>query len=157
MRHKLQKGLVTHGSTPKDEDMETMNEHLTALESHQDLEAKIISNTKVHKLLKVILKATNIPREAEFKFKERCEKLLRAWTLTLHKAEEAASAPAPETNGTKNGSIEAKDTTPAVVPSIEGKADAKDSEPKITNGETEAKLAEEKPVDSVTEQEKVEV
>lgn len=60
-----------------------MNEHLTALETFQDLESPIIRETKVAKLLKVILKLESIPRDEEFKFKERCTKLLAAWTAIL--------------------------------------------------------------------------
>src|SRR6201995_4295525 len=127
MRHKMQQGLVSHGNPPKPEDMGTMAEHLTALENHQDLEADIIQRTKVNKLLKVILKLTTIPRDEEFNFKERCEKLLKAWNVTLQKAEEAVanalSSAAPETNG--NGTTKAQSSEPiaAPVPSIEGKAE----------------------------------
>jgi hypothetical protein len=63
--------------------MSSMNEHLTALETFQDLEPIIIRETKVAKLLKVILKLDSIPRDEEFKFKDRCTKLLAAWQAIL--------------------------------------------------------------------------
>jgi hypothetical protein len=101
--------------------MPVMTEHLSTLEENQDLEADIIQKTKVNKLLKVILKLTTIPRDEEFGFKERCEKLLKAWNVILQKAEEEAApendeeaAPAETDTATapvvaeKNGSIEHK-------------------------------------------------
>ena len=60
-----------------------MDEHLTALENFRDLEPQIIRETKVAKLLKVILKLTEIPRNDEFKFKERCGRLLSGWNEIL--------------------------------------------------------------------------
>lgn len=114
--------------------MDTMEEHLSVLEQHQDLEPAVIKETKVNKLLKVILKIPSIPRDEEFKFKDRCQKLLDAWTAVLNGSEQAAQN---STNGaTKdkaeetsekqevavNGSAEAAEDTK------EGKEDVESSE-----------------------------
>lgn len=79
LRVKLQKGPLPREVPPKPVEMEAMSEHLSVLETHQDLESNIIRDTKVDKLLRLILKLKEVPRDAESKFKERCNKLLAVW------------------------------------------------------------------------------
>lgn len=112
--------------------MKGMSDYLTALETFTDLEASIIRETKINKVLKAILKMDSIPREEEFTFKKRSQGLLDKWNKLLASA--AAAAPAGNTNGI-NGSEEKKDTNG-------------DNE-----GATEAKASSEKPDD---EQDKTE-
>jgi hypothetical protein len=64
--------------------MDLMADHLTNLEKHADLEPEIIKETKANKLLKVILKLPTVPRDEEFRFKERCRALLEKWTKTVN-------------------------------------------------------------------------
>jgi hypothetical protein len=128
LRHKLQKGLVSREVPPKPEEMEAMAEHLSVLEQHQDLEPHIIRETKAHKLLKVILKLKEIPRDAEFKFKERCSKLLAVWSKTLAAAEDQPNAAETATNGMENGKEEAKTAKSSEARTEEAEA--------VTNGAT---------------------
>lgn len=100
--------------------MEILEEHLRALEQYENLEPQIIKETKVNKLLKVIIKAPNIPRDAEFKFKERCQKLLNTWTQFLSAEED--KTPVPVSNGVTNGKTEEnkeepKEDKPSEAPS----------------------------------------
>jgi hypothetical protein len=78
--------------------MPTMDDHLTALENFRDLEPYIIRITKVAKLLKLILKLTTIPRDDEFKFKERCGKLLAGWNAIIA-ADDVKRDDEPDANG----------------------------------------------------------
>jgi hypothetical protein len=68
--------------------MDALADHLTTLEGYTDLEPEIIRDTKANKLLKVILKLATIPRDEEFKFKQRCKVLLDTWTKVLQSDEE---------------------------------------------------------------------
>lgn len=71
-----------------------MSDFLSKLESVPDLEASIIRETKINKVLKAILKLDTIPKEEEFRFKPRSQALLEKWNEILAVDEPAASAPA---------------------------------------------------------------
>ena len=57
---------------------------LYTLESrHADLEMDIICATKIHKVLKVMLRLESIPGDEKFHFKGRAERLLKKWEITM--------------------------------------------------------------------------
>jgi hypothetical protein len=56
--------------------MAAMSGYLKDLEAHDDLEAEVIKKTKVHKVLKAIIKLNSIPKEEEYGFKQRSSELL---------------------------------------------------------------------------------
>jgi hypothetical protein len=145
LRHKLQKGLVSREVPPKPEEMDTMAEHLSVLESHQDLEANIIRDTKAHKLLKVILKLKEIPRDVEFKFKDRCSKLLAVWSKTLAAAD--GDEPAAET--ATNGVDHAKDEAKPKPAEVETNGTPAEAEAKPKPEEQAVTAAEDKPAQSI--------
>ncbi|KAL2143024.1 hypothetical protein VTI28DRAFT_421 [Corynascus sepedonium] len=106
LRHKLQKGLLTTAQKPKEEEMKLMSDYITKLEGFPDLEVSIIRQTKIHKVLKAILKLEHIPREDEFKFKPRSQVLLDKWNKLLA-ADGTPAAPSAEVNGTSKGATKA--------------------------------------------------
>jgi hypothetical protein len=112
LRHRLQKGFLSRDQAPKDEDMTSMSEYLKQLEAHEDLEAEVIKKTKVHKVLRAIMKLETIPMEEDFAFKKRSTELLTKWSGALASDPESAGA-----NGVKNEEREksesAKETSPA--------------------------------------------
>ena len=70
-----------------------MANYIKRLEDHVDLEVSIIRTTKINKVLKALLKLDSIPRDEEFKFKERSIKLLEKWNKLLGSEEkEVATA-----------------------------------------------------------------
>lgn len=104
LRHKLQKSFLTRDQAPKEEEMKAMAEYLTQLEQFAELEGSIIRKTKINKVLKGIMKLDNIPKEDEFKFKQRSNDLLTAWNKVLAKdAEGSAEAPAAAGAEAANG------------------------------------------------------
>jgi hypothetical protein len=151
LRHKLQKGLVSREVPPKPEEMDTMAEHLSVLESHQDLDANIIRDTKAHKLLKVILKLKEIPRDVEFKFKERCTKLLAVWSKTLAVAdvEEPAAAAETTTNGVGHDKDEAKAAPAKPEAETNGATDGAKDKPEEKGEQQAQAAAEDKPAPSI--------
>ncbi|KAF2830996.1 hypothetical protein CC86DRAFT_442879 [Ophiobolus disseminans] len=105
LRHRLQKGFLSRDQAPKDEDMANMSDYLKQLEAHEDLEAEVIKKTKVHKVLKAIIKLNSIPKEEEYNFKQRSNDLLTKWGGALASADaEPTTTPAaePATNGVKH-------------------------------------------------------
>jgi hypothetical protein len=97
LRHRLQKGFLSRDQAPKDEDMTSMSEYLNQLEAHGDLEAEVIKKTKVHKVLRAIIKLEKIPMEDKFSFKKRSNDLLNKWSGALATDPEPAAA-----NGVKH-------------------------------------------------------
>ena len=60
-----------------------MSEYLGGLESYKELDGATIRSTKIHKVLKAMLKLDTIPLDEEFEFKDRCRKLLATWATIL--------------------------------------------------------------------------
>ncbi|KAL5395017.1 hypothetical protein PMIN04_005274 [Paraphaeosphaeria minitans] len=162
LRHRLQKGFLTRNQAPKIEDMSAMSGYMAQLEELQNLEPEIIKETKVHKVLKGILKLGSIPRDEEFKITSRSHELLTKWG-TLSGGEDAADdAAAPATNGdnpeekkAESPAEEKKDETASAVTEAKPKdADGdiamaesapkpkEDSPAAETNGDAEAEKAE---------------
>ncbi|KAL2172450.1 hypothetical protein VTG60DRAFT_5725 [Thermothelomyces hinnuleus] len=131
LRHKLQKGLLTAAQKPKEEEMKLMSDYVTKLEGFPDLEVSIIRETKIHKVLKAILKLEEIPKEDEFKFKPRSQALLDKWNKLLA-ADATPAAPAAEVNGTSkgaskaNGAAEKSEPAETAKPNEEGKEAGKE-------------------------------
>ena len=60
-----------------------MSDFLTKLEGLPDLEATIIRTTKIHKVLKGMIKLDSIPKDGEYKFKMRSVELFAKWSKIL--------------------------------------------------------------------------
>ena len=60
-----------------------MSDFLSKLESYPDLEGSIIRATKIHKVLKAMIKLTSIPRDEDYNFKKRSHELLSKWNKIL--------------------------------------------------------------------------
>lgn len=91
--------------------MKAMFEFICKLEGSTDLDIGIIRYTKIHKVLKAILKLNIIPKEEEFQFKARsltlyhkCQKFLASEQDTL-----------VTTNGANNEANEEAKTTPVMA------------------------------------------
>lgn len=63
--------------------METLAKYISSLEGLPDLEPRVIRLVKIDKVLKAILKLEDIPKEDEFHFRGRCERLLEKYHETL--------------------------------------------------------------------------
>jgi hypothetical protein len=107
LRHRMQRGLLMKDPGPKVDEIPAMSEHLAKLESqYPDLEVSIMRDTKINKVLKAIIKLDEIPRDAEFKLRERSAVLLEKWNKLL--AADAGSGGGAEgsangVNGKENG------------------------------------------------------
>ncbi|MCJ1239768.1 hypothetical protein MMC14_007766 [Varicellaria rhodocarpa] len=64
-----------------------MSDILHTLESqHVDLEMDIVRATKIHKVLKAMLRLKSNPGDEKYHFKGRSEELLKKWEMTLSPA-----------------------------------------------------------------------
>lgn len=121
--------------------MAAMAEFFTQLEAYPDLDAQIIATTKIHKVLKGIVKLPTIPNDEEHDFKKRSQALLDSWNSQTAAAESApASAIEPHTNGdSKETPVKSDD-----APTKEAQADTTMSEAdgKPENAEAAAAPAE---------------
>ncbi|KAI0644711.1 hypothetical protein C8Q79DRAFT_790447 [Trametes meyenii] len=152
-RHKLQKAFLNNKAAPKEDDMPTLDQLFSTVETYENMTIEYLTFSKIGKVMRHIhaLSDDKVPRDDEFKFRERAKVLVDKWhdvlkangapeskpatngTRKAADAEDAAASP----NGKENGA-EAKENGTA---SMEVDADAK--------GETESAAADEgaKPAD----------
>ncbi len=90
LRHKLQKDLVPRSGGIDPERMPSVSQHLRKLEDAGRIEPDILQSTKVHKVLRYIIKYERkpwgmgpIPRDAEFRIIERARTLLAQYDSIL--------------------------------------------------------------------------
>lgn len=108
--------------------MATMGTYFEKLEKHADLEVSIIRSTKINKVLKMIVKLNSIPRDEEFKFRERAINILSNWKNVLD-----TDAPIDGGKPTPNGT--AKDDDAADTPKLETEEE-KEPDTKTINDDT---------------------
>ena len=113
-----------------------MSSYLTKLETYPDLEGSIIRNTKIHKVLKAMIRLQSIPMDAEYNFKKRSMELLGKWNSILQDD--------PAVAGDKDD--EKADDKPEEKPETNGVAKVDETEAPTAAHETE-KSADEKPVE----------
>jgi hypothetical protein len=80
-----------------------MADFITKLESYQDLDPNIIRVTKIHKVLKGIMKLSSIPKEELYQFQFRSSNLLAKWSPMLKEAEAAEPSAAGKDAAGVNG------------------------------------------------------
>ena len=124
LRHRLQKGFLSRDQAPQEGEMAGMAEFFSQLEGYENLEPSIIRVTKIHKVLKAIVKLSSIPKDEEFQFKKRSSAMLEIWNKRMEAEGDAApksaglpeeKEKAPEANGVKEESAApAKSETPKV-------------------------------------------
>lgn len=123
LRHKLQKGFISRESPPAEDEMASMASYFDKLEKHTDLEVSIIRSTKINKVLKMIVKLNQIPKDETFNIRGRAMNILSSWKTVL----DAADTPGPADKSDKptaNGSKE-DEGTPRLETEEEKEAETK--------------------------------
>ena len=107
-----------------------MSDYLKELEGYPDLDGSIIRATKIHKVLKAMLKLPSIPLDDEFKFTTRSHELLKKWTEILaadpNENQEEASGAGEAAGGATNG--ETNNTSKQAEEAVAGTAPAPEEE-----------------------------
>ncbi|KAL4802924.1 hypothetical protein BDV18DRAFT_163448 [Aspergillus unguis] len=151
-RHHLQKGFISRDKPPKEEEMAQMSGHFTKLENLDDLEVSIIRKTKIHKVLRMILKLPSIPRDEEFNFRKRALDILSKWKNVLDS--EGAPSQEKDKEATKaNGINNEKEGEPKSEKEDETKLDTPDQDTPMPDADE--KKTEETPAPAKDEAEKV--
>lgn len=121
LRHRLQKGFLSRDTAPQESEMDGMAEFFNQLEGYAELEPSIIRTTKIHKVLKAVVKLASVPKDEQYNFKKRSSTMLEIWnkrmesendntTSTAAGISDATEGKAPETNGTSTAKdVEMKD------------------------------------------------
>lgn len=118
--------------------MPQMSSYIKKLENYGELEVSIIKATKINKVLKALIKLNTIPKDEEFKFRERSMEMLTKWNKLLGNdgADADDKKEAPATNGVH-------------------KEEKEKSEPAATSTATDTPVADTTtPAEAVTETEK---
>lgn len=142
-----------------------MSDFLGELEAYPDLEGSIIRATKIHKVLKAMVKLHSIPLDEEYQFQSRSCDLLAKWNDILsndpnagpdgHKVEDAKSEAPAKTNGAIKGSKAANKakTGERTTSEEESKEGSKKEIGTAVEGEEEATKAAEEDTDKGAEDE----
>ncbi|SNX84721.1 uncharacterized protein MEPE_03430 [Melanopsichium pennsylvanicum] len=99
-RHKVQKTFLGKDATINPEDMPSADATFRMVEEYDGMTAEHLRTTKIGKVMKRVMQLGEIPRDDEFHFKDRAEKLCATWgaimaggeTLSKSEANEAASS-----------------------------------------------------------------
>lgn len=90
IRHQIQRGYLTLDNDDEedgqiaDNKMTELSNLLTQLEKEfPDLEAQVISKTKIHKVMRALVKKDDLPRDRELDIRSRAYALLDEYELTL--------------------------------------------------------------------------
>ncbi|KAJ7441521.1 hypothetical protein B0H11DRAFT_2096109 [Mycena galericulata] len=121
-RHKLQKTfLSSNKSLPKEEEMPAVDTLFTTVEGYQNMNIDYLTFSKIGKVMRHInlLEAHKVPRDDEFKFRDRAKALVDKWhqILNANKAPEGDGATAEAdgegatVNGAAEGDLTVMDTT----------------------------------------------
>lgn len=78
-RHKVQKAFLAKDSTIHADDMPAADATFKVIEEFDGMTAEHLRTTKIGKVMKRIMQLGDIPREDDFHFKERAEKLCARW------------------------------------------------------------------------------
>lgn len=146
LRHRLQKGFLG-SNAPQGADLEAMAGFFTQLEGHHDLEPSIIRTTKVHKVLKAIIKLSSIPKDEEYNWKLRSAALLEIWNKRMEADRDTAPPSATEPKASSSLPVAGGEKEESAASATNGSAVAASSDPiasEMTKIDGEAKEGAEK-------------
>ncbi|KAI0358717.1 Tudor/PWWP/MBT [Trametes cingulata] len=125
-RHKLQKAFLNTKATPKEEDMPGLDTLFSTVENYDNMTIEYLTFSKIGKVMRHIhaLSDDKVPRDDEFKFRERAKVLVDKWHDILK------ANGAPESKPAANGTRKAADAEDAAVSSPNGKAEENGTEAK---------------------------
>ncbi|KAI8992925.1 hypothetical protein BD414DRAFT_412571 [Trametes punicea] len=137
-RHKLQKAFLNNKAAPKEEDMPALDHLFSTVESYENMTIEYLTFSKIGKVMRHIhaLNDDKVPRDDEFKFRERAKVLVDKWHDILK------ANGAPESKPATNGAHKAADAEDASA-APNGKAEENSAEAKengaIMQTDTDAK------------------
>ncbi|KAL4872216.1 hypothetical protein BDV12DRAFT_193663 [Aspergillus spectabilis] len=135
VRHRLQKGFISRDHPPKEEEMSQMSGLFTKLEKINDLEVSIIRETKIHKVLRMIIKLPNIPRDEEFNFRKRALDILSKWSSVMDDRSTPAGDKKEKTDKPKANGVRSAKSEPKSEKEDDTKLDSPDQDTPMPDAE----------------------
>ncbi|KAI0769411.1 hypothetical protein BD413DRAFT_604984 [Trametes elegans] len=116
-RHKLQKTFLNNKTTPKEEDMPGLDQLFTTVEQYDNMTIEYLTFSKIGKVMRHIhaLGPDKVPRDGEFKFRERAKTLVDKWHDVLK-----TNGP-PDSKPAANGARKAADAEDGGATTSNGK------------------------------------
>ncbi|KAI0743661.1 hypothetical protein C8Q80DRAFT_1220598 [Daedaleopsis nitida] len=101
-RHKLQKAFLNPKAVPKEEEMTGFDQLFSTVENYPNMTTEYLLFSKIGKVMRHInaLSVDRVPRDDEFKFRERAKVLVDKWHDML-RANGASDSAKPATNGVR--------------------------------------------------------
>ncbi|KAG5640837.1 hypothetical protein DXG03_006877 [Asterophora parasitica] len=135
-RHRLQKAFLSNKATPDDADMPNLDALFTTVESYDSMTVAHLQFSKIGKVMRhiTLLKPDRLPRDAEFRFRDRAQALVERWQTQLGTREpkDGVKDEEPKEEAKPNGSAVVADAG-----AVEGAAKPvvkKDEERSVTEG-----------------------
>ncbi|GLB44947.1 putative PWWP domain containing protein [Lyophyllum shimeji] len=102
-RHRLQKAFLSNKTTPEDADMPALDALFSTVESYHAMSVAYLQFSKIGKVMRhiTLLPEDRVPRDAEFRFRERARALVERWQLVLGAGRTEMKG--QEVNGNGNG------------------------------------------------------
>ncbi|KAG6829570.1 hypothetical protein H0H92_004119 [Tricholoma furcatifolium] len=84
-RHKLQKAFLSSKSTPDEAEMPNLDTLFSTVEAYDKMTVAYLQFSKIGKVMRhiTLLDASKVPRDDEFRFKERAQALVERWQGVL--------------------------------------------------------------------------
>ena len=95
-RHKVQKAFLGKDNTINPEDMPSADATFKVVEEYDGMTAEHLRTTKIGKVMKRVMQLSEIPRDDEFHFKDRAEKLCAKWGAIMAGGEGGVKGEAKE-------------------------------------------------------------
>ncbi|UZJ53786.1 hypothetical protein CBS101457_003106 [Exobasidium rhododendri] len=119
-RHSLQRGFLGKEGSINPNGLDELDKTMKQVEGYEGITADVLRVTKIGKVMRRVVQLPSIPRDEEFKFKERAETLCEKWAAVFSAAKGATSEEANPTNGSSQ-------------PKEESKEEGKEEEDAVTN------------------------
>ncbi|RDX55244.1 hypothetical protein OH76DRAFT_880528 [Lentinus brumalis] len=125
-RHKLQKAFLNSKVVPKEEEMPALDQLFSTVENYPNMTMEYLLFSKIGKVMRhiYVLADEKVPRDDEFKFRERAKVLVDKWH-DIAKTNGASDSAKPATNGTRK----AADAEEPAVNGAETKENGTKAEP----------------------------
>ncbi|KAJ9475129.1 ISWI one complex protein 4 [Pseudozyma hubeiensis] len=133
-RHKVQKVFLGRDGTISAEDMPSADATFKTVEEYDGMTADHLRTTKIGKVMKRVMQLSDIPRDDEFHFKARAEKLCAKWGAIM------AGGDAPKEAAPEGSSEPKKENGDSAAAHAE--PEAKSESAPATETKTEAPAAE---------------
>jgi hypothetical protein len=107
-RHSLQRGFLGKEGSINPNALEDLDKTMKQVEGYEGITAEVLRVTKIGKVMRRVVQLPSIPRDDEFKFKERAEKLCEKWAAVFSAAKGSTTDDAANTNGASEPKEEVK-------------------------------------------------